>query len=447
MNRSRRRLVCILLFLWTHTASAQTQPAAAPGDSLEVYLVSMGPGDEIWEKFGHNAIIIADRATGAEAAYNYGIFDFNQPNFIGRFILGRMLYSMDAFQAGPMVQSYIDADRDVILQELNLTAQQKARLRDLLEWNRLPENREYLYDYFRANCSTKIRDALDQPGVLDGQIKRKLQDISTGHTFRSHTRIGMADDPFIYAGLALSLGRRTDRVISAWQEAFIPMELAEELRTISWLDASGNAVPLIKSQRQLHRSSHIHLPATPPVWWPWYLLIGIVYSAALLICAILAKPRPRATPGTQGSSEKPRRSWLTLFRVMFAVLSALWSLLAGLAGCFLIFALTTDHVAAHANNNIILFTPLSLLLVVFAPSAVRKQRFIRGARIISAIALGCALIAVLLNAIPSLRQFNWELIALALPVHVSLAAALWKLPAVSQPSAPVRPGKTVIQGN
>src|SRR5438067_2269609 len=78
-------------------------------------------------------------------AYHYGVFSFDQPNFLGRFILGRMLYSMGRDDAA-MIDAYIDNDRDVILQELNLTMLQKKRLRDALEQNWLPNNREYLYE-------------------------------------------------------------------------------------------------------------------------------------------------------------------------------------------------------------------------------------------------------------------------------------------------------------
>src|SRR5262245_60486131 len=126
--------IALGVMLCAAVALAQTQPSIQ-SSGLRVFLVTMGPGTEVWEKFGHDALIIRDDASGTEVAYNYGIFNFEQPNFIGRFILGRMLYSMDAMYAGPMVQAYIDDNREVIIQEMNLTAAQKQRLQDYLEWN------------------------------------------------------------------------------------------------------------------------------------------------------------------------------------------------------------------------------------------------------------------------------------------------------------------------
>src|SRR5207249_8146142 len=120
--------------------------------------------------------------------------------------------------------------------------------------------------YYRMNCSTKIRDALDQNGVLDGQIRRQLDPIPTGTTFRWHTRIGMAGNVWLYTGLEIAMGRPTDRPISAWDEGFIPMKLAEHLRRVNIADDSGKLVPLIKSERQLHKSTRPPLPIRPPMW-------------------------------------------------------------------------------------------------------------------------------------------------------------------------------------
>src|SRR5205814_1650996 len=135
------------------------------------------------------------------AAYNYGLFDFDQPNFIGRFILGRMTYAMDAEYAGPMLKMYVEDDRDIIVQELNLTPDQAQRLWDFLEWNRRPQNRDYLYEYYRSNCSTKVRDALDRADVLSGQLHAQLQQVRTGTTYRWHTRIGSSRNALLYTGL------------------------------------------------------------------------------------------------------------------------------------------------------------------------------------------------------------------------------------------------------
>ena len=141
---------------------AAENTAESEGEDLRVWLVTAGPGDEAWERYGHNAIRVLDTRTGRDVSYNWGIFDFDQVGFIPRFLQGRMLYRMAAFPTAAMVDVYAQANREVVLQELDLTPAQKLDLRDLADTNARPENREYMYQYFSDNCSTRVRDALDQ---------------------------------------------------------------------------------------------------------------------------------------------------------------------------------------------------------------------------------------------------------------------------------------------
>ncbi|MBL8961188.1 MAG: hypothetical protein JNJ98_15130, partial [Gemmatimonadetes bacterium] len=80
---------CLLLASLIGAAGAGAQPAASPapvpGAELEVYLMTMGPGDLIWERFGHNAVGIRDRAAGTDVVYNWGVFDFDEADFLPRF--------------------------------------------------------------------------------------------------------------------------------------------------------------------------------------------------------------------------------------------------------------------------------------------------------------------------------------------------------------------------
>jgi len=128
------------------TLPVQAQTPATPGDSLEVALLTFGPGEAAWEKFGHNAIVVVDRATGQAKAYDYGRFDFRQENFILRFVQGRMWYAMGSGRAQRYLDVYTRADRSVWVQELAMTPAQRAALRDFLEWNDTDEHRDYHYD-------------------------------------------------------------------------------------------------------------------------------------------------------------------------------------------------------------------------------------------------------------------------------------------------------------
>ena len=99
-------------------------PVASPDTTLTVYLMTMGPGKHVWERFGHNAIWIHDPVHGTDQTYNYGLFDFRQHNFLLRFIQGRMWYWMEGFPAQSYVESYRRNNRSVWIQELDLKTPQ-----------------------------------------------------------------------------------------------------------------------------------------------------------------------------------------------------------------------------------------------------------------------------------------------------------------------------------
>ena len=133
--------------------------------------MTMGPGAEVWERFGHNAIWIHDPTAEPDTAYNYGLFDFRQENFLLRFARGEMWYWMAGFPAEAYVQTYVEDNRSVWLQELNLPPAARLELRRFLRWNERPANRFYHYDYYNDNCSTRVRDAIDR--VIGGAIRQQ----------------------------------------------------------------------------------------------------------------------------------------------------------------------------------------------------------------------------------------------------------------------------------
>jgi hypothetical protein len=248
-------VVCVLCALLPARAAAQdgqTQepPQPLPGEELVVYLMTIGPGSAIWESFGHNAIWVRDQARGTDIAYNYGMFDFAQPGFIPRLMRGEMRYWMEGFDGPMSARYYANANRTVILQELNLTPSERVSLRDYLEWNARPENRFYDYDPYGDNCSTRVRDALDR--ALGGTLRTMLEGVHTETSYRSHTQRLTAHALAAYTGLMLALGQTMDEPINAWQEGFIPMKLAEHLRTIRLGGPDGNPVPLVLAETVLY---------------------------------------------------------------------------------------------------------------------------------------------------------------------------------------------------
>ena len=394
-----KHLLRVLLLL----AAAPALHAQQPGDELRVFLMTMGPGDAVWERFGHNAIVVEDNRRGTSIAYNWGMFDFAKPGYVRELMKGRMIYWMAGYDTQLFANAYVQQNRSIWMQELSLTPQQKIAMRDFVEWNALEANKLYRYDYYRDNCSTRVRDAIDR--ALGGQLAAALKARATPETYRSHTQRLTYDDPLTYTGLQLAMGNPIDQPLTAWEEAFIPMELQEQVRQVRIRDASGREVPLVVREFTIFEANREPRPEHAPNLIVWYLLAGLAFAALLLGLA-------------RGQLSRGRR-------IALAILIGTWTLVIGFLGTLitLLWAFT-DHAVSYNNENLLQANPLLLALAVFAPLALLKAR---GDQTAARLALGIAGLSVfgfLLQVVPGLDQVNGEIIALMLPVHCAVAYAM-----------------------
>jgi hypothetical protein len=418
------RSIAFVLALAPVRVSAQA-PDREPGSELTVYLATMDQGDLVYEKFGHNAIWIHDALTRSTIAYNYGIFDLRQENFILRFVQGRMLYQMGVDDAARQLADYEATNRSVTLQRLNLTAAQKHALREFLEWNWRPANREYLYDYFLDNCSTRVRDALDR--ALGGALSAALRGRPTGTSFSSHSLRLTAATPATYTGLMLAFGLPASRPIDAWEESFVPMVLMEHVRSIQVPDADGAMVPLVAEESVAFQADREPAPDAAPGRTVLYLAIGLLIAGALLLLAragragLATRAAPAGPAARAGGTGRFARALLA-FAIFF------WGIATGFLGLILaLLWLFTDHAAAYPNLNLLQVSPLALILAAAGPFAVvgGTSRFARLAWPAAVALAAMSLCGLLLSAVPDLRQLNGPLIALLLPIHVAAAAAVY----------------------
>jgi hypothetical protein len=391
--------------------------AGPPGSHLTVYLMTMGPGEQVWERFGHNAIWIHDSIAGTDIAYNYGLFDFHQQDFLLRFLRGQMWYWMAGFPAQRYVQTYVRANRSVWLQELELPPESRLELQRFLEWNERPENRFYHYDYYKDNCSTRVRDALDR--VIGGRIQAATGDVPTGTTYRFHTQRLTANDRPIFTGLLLALGPGVDRPISQWEEMFLPLALREHIRAVRVSGPGGSAVPLVKSERTLFTSTAPLPPDAPPQWVPWYLALGFALGGLAALLGALGGRHRAVTVG-------------------LGLLVIGWGVVAGFAGTVLagLWAFT-DHVMAYRNENLFQVNPLAWLWVLpGALALLTPPRAVRWARLAATVIAALSVLGFVLQVLPGLDQVNGPIIALVLPVQLGMAFAV---NATSRRAGPARP--------
>lgn len=384
------RLALLLLLpamLLAGSALAAPRVVAAP----RVAVLTFGPGDHAFSKFGHDAILIDDGQR--ELVYNFGTFRFDSPWLIADFLKGRLQYWLSVGTLDGTIAAYRAQNRSILLQELRMPAARRHALSRALAENALPQNRYYAYDYFRDNCATRVRDALDRAA---GGAIRAASNGPGRLTYRQHALRLVADDWPLYVGLHLGLGAPSDRPTLRWDEAFLPEELAAILRT----------TPLVSAEQILFAADRPPPRHTPPNRVPVALGIGVLLGAT----AVMAASRSRRVLG---------------------VLLALWGTLLGLLGCALSFLwLATDHVAAHRNENLALLPPWALGLAVAGVALARGKAWAdKTARILTAVALSGAVLLLPCKLLPWFGQDNAFFIALLLPLWAGLTLGTW-LPSI-----------------
>ena len=376
--------------------------SVVPGSDLTIYLVTMGNGTRIWERFGHNAIRIVDRTSGTDSVYNWGTFDFAQPHFLRRFMTGNTLYWMQGDDMASTVDVYRYTNRSVWVQELDLTPAQRLAVRDFIAWNARPENRYYRYDYYLDNCSTRVRDVIDR--VVGGQLEQAMAPHLTNTTYRFHTQRLFQFDPAIALGTNIGLGEMADRRLSEWEEAFLPARLQDHIRDVKIRDSSGAVHSLVKAERQVFVSTGPPEPRQPPDEMVRNLAIGL---AVVVVLAVLARG---AIAGKRAA------------RIGFTTLATIWTALNGILGVVLIVGWTaTRHIFMARNENLLQFDVLSLALAVVLPLAMGRPRAVRAARTLAIVIAAIAFVGFAMQILPWFNQVNGDIIALTLPPHLALA--------------------------
>jgi hypothetical protein len=360
----------------------------------------MGPGDHPFARFGHNAILLEWPSEERAVVYNFGTFAFDGLSGVRDFMAGRFRYWLSVSTLPRTLRFYSRQRRSLVAQELALTAEERLELAAALEQNAEPDRREYDYDYYLDNCSTRVRDALDR--LLHGQLGQELKGKPGRLNFREHTERLTADAGALYFGLDLALGPLTDRPTTRWDDLFVPSELRAALAKSTRRD-QGQVVPLVRAERVLLTADRSPMRDEPPFRAPLLGAAGLALGAALALLGRAAKQQRVA-------------------RVAFGALTALLGLVLGLLGSvFVVFWAFTKHWAAYRNENILVCPPWALLLLVFGVGLAlgRPRSRLRAHRILSWSALS-SLLALLLSWIPSLGQDNTRTAALLAPLWIGL---------------------------
>ena len=262
--------------------AAPASPAAAPSPALPgdrpplIDVYTMGPGDELFSRFGHAAICVTDAQSPLGRCYNYGTADFSTPGpLTWSFVRGRALFWVSVRPLPAMLRSYADEDRTLWRQRLPLPAAAARALAVTLHAADVREATYYRYHHFNDNCTTRVRDLVD--AATGGALHRDTA-APGDPPLREYVRRGFAGQPLLLLLTDLLLGRAADRPTSRWQGMFLPELLRSELQM-----RLGAAPEVVYTRRQpiLFGSS---------LGGPWLL---VPLGALLLVAELATRRRPR----------------------------------------------------------------------------------------------------------------------------------------------------------
>ena len=340
MSRLKYFIFCLFMGV---AFSVQSQST----DSIRFSLLTCAPGTEIYSLFGHTAIRYENYTRRIDVVFNYGMFSFNTPNFIFRFVAGETDY-----QLGITPYSYFEAEyamrgSSVYQQVLNLTQSEKERLLTILENNYLPENRIYRYNYFYDNCTTRARDKIEE--CIEGKVV--YPDSLSGKSYRSIVHEFTAGSPWNEFGIDLCLGAEADKEINKRQQMFSPFYMKYYASNAYIVDAGGTRRPLILDETKI-------VDVEPDEVQPGFVLSPLMCGALFLaLCVVMA-----------WGQWKTQRFWWGWDIVLYG--------LQGLAGCIIAFLFFFSvHPTVGSNWLLILFNPIPLLYLPFMVyKAVKRKK-------------------------------------------------------------------------
>ena len=318
-------------------------------DSLEALLLTCSPGTEVWQYYGHTALLIQSKHSG-DLVFNYGLFDFRTPNFTWRFILGETDYTVGHTSLEHFVEEYQQRGSAVRAAKLNLSQEEIIRLGGSIMTECMERGWTYRYNFFYDNCATRIRDKIEQ--CIEGEViydNDHIPQLSLRDIIHAYSA------PYKWStfGQDLLIGAPADLKADRITQEFAPEILEQHLNHAQIKREDGTLSPLITEKRTIVEGNVTGqipfkkgLPLSP------FACVWILF----LITVVL----------NMWDRKRRKKSWI--FDLI--LLST-----QGIMGCIITFMfLFSQHPTVASNALILLFNPLPLIFLYWTIKAERKGR-------------------------------------------------------------------------
>lgn len=325
-----KTLLLLLLVCLSINTKAQVKTLSS---NATISLLTVGPGNEIADMYGHTGIRIKDLTQNVDYVFHYGLYDFNTPGFVMKFLRGKLMYQMGAQKMDRFISSYDRDKRTVYEQVLNLDENQRSKFYQILLENYKPENRGYLYDFFFDNCATIVGDRLD---TRIGEIQYPTD--NDPKTFRDMIKEFQEDRPWTDFGIDLIIGSIADENATVNEKLFLPLYLHDIFKEC-YIDGK----PLVSDEKLILNYIAKNSTDSKNRFTPRLLFIVLLIIELILLFGFFAK-------------------WKKGSRLISSY-DQLWYFIMGIGSLILIFMwFGTDHLATKDNWNLFWMNPFYLIL-------------------------------------------------------------------------------------
>ena len=325
----------LFIFMFVGLLWGEECKSVDPNEPLEVYLLTSGPGNSLYTKVGHSALWVSGGGR-KETIFNWGAYDSSQKHFLWHFFMGTAEYKLAMMSRPYNIRRVQQNEQRLVAQHLDLSPTMKLAFQAELARLARPENHVYTYHWEHQNCSTLIRDLIDD--VSEGSLQ-KLENIRTP-TRRYEILRHLGSDVWSWFGWHFMASDYADEHYTRWTWMHIPIALHNGVSdaSIQW---SPDSQPQPLVDRNCVLNEGVWAPPSPPNRIGWMLSLGLLMSGLIW----------------RWSQSKSR--WLT-------IPIALWFGLFGGLSCFFILCWTMSGLVGYGfNENWFFANPIMILLPWF----------------------------------------------------------------------------------
>lgn len=330
------KIIFVLILLsYNGISQSNAQSLDSSIDSVEFSLLTCSPGNEVYSIYGHTAIRYLDKSKNEDWTFNYGVFNFKQPFFVGRFLFGLTDYELGVLPYSIFKKEYGKHNRQVVEQVLNLTSGEKQRLYHALIKNYSPENRVYRYNFLYCNCTTKARDIIES--CINGKIQYAETD-AIKQTYRQMLHEYTIGLPWHEFGNDICMGLKADMPIDIRQQQFLPLRLQYDFNRAQ-IYSNGTYRPLVKSQQIVVEAGIQIITSEFPLSPQSYSIILLIISALIAVVEFRKK--------------RTFKFWDVLLVI-----------LTGICGIILALLFLSQHPTTSSNLQILVLNPVNLFFII-----------------------------------------------------------------------------------